>query len=67
MDDDNVPWIKEYKLVNSLHPKSGGKKKKQGQRNKEAHSLHIDRVLWEDDVYIHIKVVRRRGHIYTYN
>lgn len=28
MDDDNVPWIKEYKLVNSLHPKSGGEKKK---------------------------------------
>ena len=28
MDDDNVPWIKEYKLVNSMHLKSGGEKKK---------------------------------------
>lgn len=31
---------------------SGGEKK----RNKEVHSLHIDRALRENNVYIHIKV-----------
>lgn len=31
----------------------GGKKK---QRNKEVHSLHIDRALRENNVNIHIKV-----------